>query len=174
MPTYKSENHLRSISMDAGSVQDFDNIASVAAGVANTTIQARLPVPQRCKIFKVVANFSAIGTGGAHSFNVVQGNGAEGSVGTVDTVSPNGTVLFAADVNLAGGSADVPQVFIPTVWDAIYDAGSLLTIRAVTPATTGSLSNLKITIFLKTVNAHPAATMNPSPSGNIGFDPSDL
>jgi hypothetical protein len=33
---------------------------------------------------------------------------------------------------------------------------------------------LKITIFLKTVNAHPAATMNPSPSGSIGFDPSDL
>lgn len=174
MPTYKSENHLRSIQMDAGELQDFDNVASVSAAAANTTVQARLPVAQRCKIYKVAANFSAIGSGGAHSFNIVVGNGAEGSVGSTDTVAGAGTIVFAADQNLSNGSADVPQVFYPANWDVIYDTGSLLTVRAVTPASTGSLTNLKVVIFLKCVNAHPAATMNPTPLGNIGFDPSVL
>lgn len=178
MPTYKSENHLRSISMDAGGYQDFDNVASVGAGVANTTVQARLVIPQRCKIFKVAVNFSAIGTGGAHKFNIVVGTGAEGSVGVVDTVSPAGTVVFSSDLALSG-SADVPTVFNVDntnggVFDALYETGSLLTLRCVTPATTGSLTNLKVALFLKPVNAHAEATMIPTPDGNYGFDPSVL
>ena len=171
MPTYEKTHGLRTLRFDAGAPQDFDNIAAVAAAAANTTVQARYPVPQRCKIFKVVANFSAIGTGGAHSFNIVQGNVAEGAVGAVDTVSPNGTIVLAADANLANGSPDVPQVFYPAVPDAIYDTGALLTIRCVTPASTGSLTNLKVTVFLKTIDAHPAATMIPNSDGSFGFSP---
>lgn len=174
MPIYKTSNSARDVRMDAGEIQDFDNIASVSAAAANTTVQARLPIPQRCKILKVAANFSAIGSGGAHSFNIVVGNGSEGSVGATDTVAPAGAILFASDQNLANGSADVPQVFYPANWDVIYDTGALLTIRCVTPASTGSLTNLKVTVFLKCENAHKAATMNPTPLGNIGFDPSVL
>lgn len=146
-------------------MQDFDNVASVGAGVANTTVQARLPVPQACKIYKVVANFSAIGSGGAHSFNIVVGNGAEGSVGTTDTNAAAGTIVFSTDQALSGGTADTPQLYIPTNWDVIYPTQSLLTLRAVTPASTGSLTNLKVLLFVK--------FLDPTPSSNgTGFSPS--
>lgn len=165
MPTYAKAHALDAIVFDGASMQDFDNVASVGAGVANTTVQARLPVPQACKIYKVVANFSAIGSGGAHSFNIVVGTGAEGSVGSVDTNAIAGTTVFQGDQNLATGTADTPQVFNAAVWDTIYPTGSLLTLRAVTPATTGSLTNLKVILLVKFID--------PTPSTNgTGFSPS--
>lgn len=145
----------------------FDLVASVGANVANTTVQARLPVPSRMKIQKVCVDYSAIAdTTGDHKFNIVLGTGSytQGSVVPDDTgryvgalavqvpggiapvsVGTNGEALFSADIALTA-AADTPVVFIPTNYDGIIEQGSLLTLRVVTPASTGSISNLKVTL----------------------------
>ena len=136
----------------------FDNVASVGAAVANTTVQARLIVPQRCKIAKVVANYSAIGTGGAHSINVVVGNGADGAVVGADALAIAGPILLASDVDISGAGADVPTVLVPTApgQDAIFNTGALLTLRCVTPATTGAFTNLKVMLLVALLDPWPA------------------
>lgn len=259
----------------------FDNVASVTNGVANTTIQARIPIVQRCKIPKVSVNYSAIAsTEGNHLFNIVLGNGtyttggtkaaatttasgtpnhdgtvtvtvgghavvytetsgdtsvtalmghvvtavnadttakelvlasntagaftltalANGVDGNLITVSisstdsaplaftawgptlsggtndsstlvvpddttgytgpiavavpggiappqmgVNGDALFATDQALTS-AADTPQEFIPTNYDGVIEQGTLLTLRVITPATVGSITNLKVTL----------------------------
>lgn len=258
----------------------FDNVASVGAGVAGTTVQARLPVPTRMKIQKVCVNYSAIASAsGNHQFNIVLGTGTyatggtkaaasttvtgtpnhDGTVtvtvnghavvytevvgdtdvatllgnvvtavntdttankvvlasatssaltltalepgtpgnsitvaiGSTDTaplafttfgpnltggandvataipddtgryvgalatalpggiavvsVGSNGQALFSTDQDLTN-AADTPQVFIPTNYDGIIEQGTLLTLRCITPATTGSITNLKVTL----------------------------
>lgn len=170
MPIREKTRYSGSILFDLGTPLAFDNVAAVGAGVANTAVQARLPVPQRFKIVKATANYSAIGSGGAHSIQIVVGNGAEGAVGTADTVAPAGTVVFNGDQNLANATADVPTVLYPALLDVIYDTGQLLTLRAVTPGGTGSFTNLKVTLYVCVLDAHPYAAMNPTPLGNYQFD----
>jgi hypothetical protein len=146
---------------DALMFEAFDNVASVGAGAANTTVQARLPIPQRCKIAKIVANYSAVGTGGAHSINIVVGTGAEGTVpveiepGTVDPVAVAGTVVFTADQAIQVAGADVPTQLIPTRPDVVYNTGALLTLRCVTPGATGSFTNLKVGLCMAPVDVAP-------------------
>lgn len=289
MPTKISKDeNWHAYRFDALSLWGFDNVASVSAGVANTAIQARLPVPTRVKIPKVCVNYSAIAsTTGDHLFNIVLGDGsystagaqasgtvtlagtsnasytttitingtavqitqggvstsadatslataigsnstvnkfvsasASGSVVTItalangtygnaitlsasvssgstetatasgatltgglnntvtdgavpdDTgryvgalaqanpggfppvqVGTNGMALFSQDQSLES-AADTPQVFIPTNYDGIIEQGTLLTVRVVTPASVGSITNLKVTLCVVVVDPY--------------------
>jgi hypothetical protein len=40
----------------------------------------------------------------------------------------------------------------PTNWDGVYAAGTILSLRAVTTASTGSISNLCVTLLVQTVD----------------------
>jgi hypothetical protein len=177
MPTKNSKSEdwqaycFDSVSADAA----FDNVASVGAAVASTTVQARWAAPTRLKIPKVVVNFSAIAAStGTHKFNIVIGTGAELGVAIPDdtgryvgatavtipggipsvSVAAAGQSLWAADQTLLA-VADTPTVFIPTNYDGIIEQGTLLTLRVVTPASTGSISNLKVQFVTVVVDPYP-------------------
>ena len=160
MPKYGKNRANTAIVFDTLNFSDFDTIASLGAGVANTTVQARLLLPQRFKIFKVGVVYSAVGSG-THAFNIVVGPGAyTGAQTTKDASSILGTQVFATDQVFSAG-ADIGQVFIPTNTDCIYDVQAAagpssfcpLTLRLITPGATGSLSNCKVTIMLCAVDA---------------------
>ena len=157
----------------------FDLVGSVTSGVANTTIQAYWPVVTRIKIPKVVVTYSAINAStGTHKFNIVLGTGAELGVAVPDDtgryvgalaqanpggfppvqVGAAGQSLFLADQGLTA-VANTPTVFIPTNYDGIIEQGTLLTLRVVTPASTGSLTNLKVcfcTVVVDPYGSQPA------------------
>jgi hypothetical protein len=40
------------------------------------------------------------------------------------------------------------MVFVPASWDAVYGKGQVLTLRVLTPATTGAIANLVVTAVL--------------------------
>ena len=155
MATYEKTHTPRTLSFDNGSSEGFDTVATVGAGVANTVIQSTFPLPQRAKIFKVVATF-ATGTG-ALAFNIVAGTVAETGVGLTDTVALPGTTVFAGD-QVVTNAALVPQVFAPANYDVIYETGQLLTLRLTTVATTGAATNVKVLVFLKYIDAGPSFT----------------
>jgi len=142
-----------SIQFDALVAGAFEPIAAVGAGIANTVVQARLPLPFRCKIRRVVAVASAIGTGGAHTVQIVVGTGAPGAVGPQDAVAPGGAIVLSTPLALA--TADLPVAAVPTEPDAIYPVIGLLTLRVVTPAGTGSLTNLRVTLALVPIDGFP-------------------
>lgn len=192
MPTKVAKEEVSSAyRFDAVSFLGFDNVATIGAAVAQTTVQARLLAPTRMKIAKVGVNYSAIAaTTGTHLFNIVLGNGAytAGNVVPDDTgryvgplaqalpggiapTSPgvNGQALFAANQPLTS-AADAPAVFIPTNYDGIIEQGTLLTLRVVTPASTGSITNLKV--VLAAIAVDPYAGQAPGYSESTWAVPS--
>lgn len=144
-----------SLVFDTLGTEDFDVVASVGAGVANTVVQARLPLPMRCKIRRVCAVASAVGTGGAHSINLTVGTGTPGASGPQDGVAPANASVFTPGSGPVIAAADTPVVATPTEPDAIYPAGTLLTLRAITPAGTGSLTNLKVMLAVVPIDGNP-------------------
>jgi hypothetical protein len=142
-----------SIQFDSLCAAAFEPIAAVGAGIANTVVQARLPLPFRCKIRRVVAVASAIGTGGAHTVQIVVGTGAPGAVGPQDNVAAGGASVFATPLALV--TADLPAGATPSEPDVIYPSIGLLTLRVVTPAGTGSLTNLRVTLAIVPVDGFP-------------------
>lgn len=177
-------------------------VASIGAGVANTTIQARFLLPGRTKIPKIVVYLTAISDLTGCSFNIVLGEAASGvytagnvpgndnssvpnvsynSGGQATGSSPTyaaggggiatnpataGQAMFAADVafnatNFPGNvSAGVPalttggmggvygQQFVPASPDAVWPNQGVLTLRATTTASTGSITNLMIAAYM--------------------------
>lgn len=142
-----------SIQFDAMCAGAFEPVAAVGAGVANTVVQARLPLPFRCKIRRVVAVASGIGTGGTHSIQIVVGTGAPGAVGPQDGLAAGGNIVLSTPLALV--TADLPAGATPTEPDVIYPAVGLLTLRAVTPGATGSLTNLRVTLAIVPVDGFP-------------------
>ena len=153
MPKTGKSHSVSSIVFDTLGLESFETVASVGAGVTNATVQSRLPLAVRCKIRKMVATCSAIGTGGTHSVNIVVGTGAAGAIGGQDAQAAAGASLFTTAQALS--VADTPVVSTPTEPDVIYAAGALLTLRAVTPASTGLFTNLKVSIALIPVDGAP-------------------
>jgi hypothetical protein len=182
VPTYEKSHDTKSLYFDTGGITGFDTVA-VAASQTNALIQSYFPVVQRMKIYKAVATFSAQGTGPS-LFNIVVGTGVEvgTSAGGVDTIASAGYTVFNGDVTL-GATANAPQIVTwlnptPTFTsggttfpinqgpqplglaggialpDTIFDAGQLLTLRAVTPVG-GSLTNFKVIFFYKPIDAGP-------------------
>lgn len=164
-----------SVGFDQLSVESFDTVATIGAGVANTTVQAVVPCATNFKILRASVAYTAIAAAtGTHKVNVVVGTGAEaGTAAPNDNYDTSGTYTFAtagqsiaaADVGLTA-TAGTPQQITPDNPDAIYQAGSLLTLRVVTPASTGSISNLKVQLLIK-----PYDTLETRPS-NAAFNPS--
>lgn len=147
-------HYVRSIVFDTASVIAFDNVASVAAGVANTAIQARVAVPCRCKVLNATGNLSAIGSGGTHSFSVVKGTGAPGAAPSEDTLAAANATLIPATALV---TADTPVTVAATQPDGILAKGDLVTLRAVTPATTGSMTNLKVALTIVPMDGNPGS-----------------
>jgi hypothetical protein len=86
-------------------------IANLSDGVANTTVQGRVVLPQPCKISKVGFTCTSIDALTGDSFNIVMGEGSytQGDVAPPDNsltygyptaFAANGDALFAADVVL--------------------------------------------------------------------------
>jgi hypothetical protein len=145
-----------SVAYDGFTQVPFDNVASIGASVANTTITGRVVLPFNMKIFGAYVNFSATGTALAnHALNIVMGTAAE--AGTVPanwdpntstmTLAVTGQSILAADFALSTQVADTPFAIAATNPDAVWPKGALMTLRAVTPASTGSFTNLKVTLF---------------------------
>lgn len=151
----RSESEVR---FNCLSYQDFDGVASIGAAAVNTTVQGiPLVLPLRTKILKVAVSYTAIGTG-THKFNIVMGTTAE--LGTVPQKTQDGLSISVANGNLGAagqsvfaadqtlGLANVGQIFVPDVTDGYWEAGSVLTLRVVTPASTGSLTNFKVVLLV--------------------------
>jgi hypothetical protein len=142
-----------SIVFDTLGAGGFETVPSVGAGIANTVVQSRLPLPFRCKIRRVVATASAIGTGGAHTVQIVVGTGAPGALGPQDNLAAGGNIVFTTPLVLT--TADLPVGATPSEPDTIYPAIGLLTLRVVTPAGTGALTNLRVVLALVPVDGFP-------------------
>jgi hypothetical protein len=75
-----------------------------------------------------------------------------------------GDCLFAADLqfnanfftNPGAGTGGGSQVFETTNWDGCYAAGTVLSMRSVTTASTGSVSNLCVVLLIQTIDDYPA------------------
>lgn len=61
------------ITLGALGVETLFTVASIGAGVANTTIQGYFAIPGRCKIPKIVVYCTALNALTGHSFNIVFG-----------------------------------------------------------------------------------------------------
>lgn len=107
---------------------------------------------------------TSVSTGGTNYTATVGGGTFAGGVNNTGiTIAPNDNydttnvfqiaaapqALFANDMGIGGG-AMVPgktaNIYRPDSWDAIIPQGTILTLRVKTPATTGSISNLQITL----------------------------
>jgi hypothetical protein len=155
---------------------------TLAAGLANTAVVARVSLPLAAKIPVVQVSFIAIDSlAGTDKFNIVVGEGAEtGTVGPVDNTDVSGTPwavgqpiasgyaaagngLFKVDQAITatagvGAPANQPALaavttgtggvlrFITDAPDTIYPAGTVLTLRAVTTASTGEITSLVVSL----------------------------
>jgi hypothetical protein len=171
-------------------------VASVGAGVANTTIQAALNPPTMYKIAKVSVYCSAIDAVTGDSFNLVVGTtasytsaaasggnpdnsfaqqlqgapaGSQFGVGYPTNVATVGTTVFGADVVL--NTTNIPNLAISTggyavlvpgyttglggSYDAVYPSGVPLTLRMTTNASTGSVTNFKVTMVIIPITPRP-------------------
>lgn len=193
------------------------NVASIGAGVANTTVQTAKIVPYNFKIRLVAVSITAIdAVAGLDLFNIVVGGAlgataqtyTQGNIANNDNSGPagqgygyptNGSVavagqaVFGADVpfnstntiaanpvslfqttstfnpsvttwipssSLIGQSlpntgwnslttgAGGQGLFVPTNWDAVYPAYTPISLRVVTVASTGSISNLQVELSI--------------------------
>ena len=154
MPKTGKSHSTSSVVFDSICGAGFDTVPSVGAGIANTVVQSRLPLPFRCKIRRVVATASAVGTGGNHTVQIVVGTGAPGAVGGQDALAIAGNIVLSTPLVVA--TADLPVGATPTEPDVIYPAIGLLTLRVVTPGATGSLTNLRVTLALVPVDGFPS------------------
>lgn len=152
--TKKKAHNLRSLQYDALQFVPFD-LVTLGASMANTAVQARLPLPANCKVMAVAAVLGG-SPAGTCSFNIVVGSAAEGSLPTLDNldnpqagptpIAASGAVLFAADQALTM-SADAVQMFYPPNFDAVLGAGTELTVRCATNAS--GAGTLKVMVALK-------------------------
>lgn len=172
---YQKKHNLQAFAFDSVSQANFALVAAIGAAVANTTLQGQLILPSACKIAKVAVNLTAIdNVAGTDSFNIVVGTtGAytQGNTMLPDNSAINGyptqfavagNSVFTNDVGFsptnfpgittaAGGNA----VLVPTVWDAVYPGGTVLTLRATTIASTGSITNLLVGLCLCFIDPFP-------------------
>lgn len=198
----------RSDTLNALGAVSVPTVASVGAGVANTTVQSSHGLPFNYKIRKISVLYSAASAvTGTIKFNLVIGGFTggtgqtytQGNIGTNDnsySMPAGGTVGsanlgYCTNVAVAGMSifgADVPinsanlqsanttgiagnqtgqntggtgwivvtttggyGIFVPTNNDVVYPQGVPLTLRLITPASTGSLTNFSIDLMVEPV-----------------------
>lgn len=166
------EHVVQSFRFDAVTPYAFPEVATIGAGVANTTIQGSLLIPNAFKIAKVAVSFGDIDALTTDAFNIVVGTDSytQGTLAPPDNsavygyptqFAAAGDTVFGDDMGFnvtnfpnattSGGVA----VFAPPVWDAIYPAGSVLTLRASTVASTGSIADLLVALCVKLIDVTP-------------------
>ena len=182
MATYNTSQATNTLQFDSAAPFAFDGVASVGNNVALSTVQAVLPLPFDCKIYHVSVAYAGTKTGTVQLQIVTgTGSGSGATVGTADTAAPANTILFATAPTITA-AAGITQCFYPDVFDVIYQganaslsiAPSCLTLRFITSngGSDGISSLTKVTLGLKPVNSHTAATYDTTPAGNYTFDPS--
>lgn len=117
-----------------------------------------------------------LGTVGAYTAGTIAANDNSSTNGYPTNVASGAVALFSADVAITSAAANafsattangttgclVPGtgwikvtttgfygIFVPDSYDAVYPAGVPLGLRLVTPATTGSITNLCVTMLLE-------------------------
>lgn len=116
----------------------FDTLGSVGAGVALTTVQARLYVPFASRLVKVVSRCSA------------KAGGADPQVDVYNTEGTPATVL-AAPRTLA--AADTSYENAAAARATKYASGYAFTLRAQTNAGDGSITNLQAGIVVEKLDS---------------------
>lgn len=150
-------------------------VGALDGGVAYNSIPTVAAVSSASGTF--VAGGATLAGGVAATGIVLPSNDTVISTGLY-TAAPSGSALFGNDQVLIGapvGSATNQALhyayrYQPYMWDAVIAPGSVLTLRLQTPASTGTITNLRIGLFVKPYD--PKAT-NPSKLGipNAGFLP---
>lgn len=115
----------------------FDPVASVGASAAVTNVIDHIGIPYRHKVVGAVGMAEELGTGGAHQFAVYNTEGTPAAV-----VSP--TTISTANVGVVGGSI---------LRNTEKAAGYHYTVRAVTPASTGSMTVLRVGIIIEKMDS---------------------
>lgn len=183
-PVKRNKSHsIDSIVFDSLCVLGQFPIVSPSAGVARTTIQGRILIPQAFKISKVAVYCSAIDALTGDSFNIVVGAGSPNTSGAASNVAPPdnqrnngyptafaaaGNLVFATDVpfNAANGFATATggvNEFCPTNYDGCYLPG-ILTLRVTTNASTGSITNLLVSISGVLIDTNCASNLDAQPT----------
>jgi hypothetical protein len=147
---------------DALSFLDFPPQASVTDGLTDSAVAA-LFFPQAIKIVKVAVYCSAIDAVTGDAFNIEVGDGTVNELagpqdnqrvfGYPTAFAAAGNTVFAGDVaftvanfpNLATSTGGY-EIFIPTNYDTIYLPQTPLYLIVTTNASTGSISNLQVTL----------------------------
>ncbi|MDE2098157.1 MAG: hypothetical protein KGL39_12960 [Patescibacteria group bacterium] len=142
---------------------------NLGPSVLSTAIQARMPLCSTWQIgqVSVVLGGTAAGT---CSFNIVAGEGAEGSTMVDDTSdssatapswtinSASGTKMFASDQVLTM-TAGLVQTFTPAFPNGLWGSCEL-TVRIVTNISATTSENLTVILWGRSVDIHPTAGMN--------------
>jgi hypothetical protein len=149
------------------------NIVVESAGDYNATIQAGTGYPSAA-----MANGSPLGAG--------KGQSASYTAGVAQTTGPGdnagwagypaqyaavGTCLFGTDIgfsatyftNPGAGTGGGSQVFPTTEWDTVYAAGTILSLRAVTTASTGSITGLVVALLIQPLDKFIGNPTRPIP-----------
>ena len=191
-PVKRNKSHsIDSVVFDALCVLGQFPLVSPGAGVARTTIQGRIFIPQAFKISKIGVYCSAIDAVTGDSLNIVVGSGTanasgiSGNVGPPDNQRNNGNpTAFAAAGNLVFGTdlaltvANFPNLatstggyneFEPTTYNGVgnYDAcylPGLLTLRVTTNASTGSITNLIVSLTGVLIDTNPVQNLDAQPT----------
>lgn len=138
----------------------FPLVASVGAGVANTTVQGTWVNPYSyIYLWDVVASVSASGTGGTHSVDIF--NAFSG--GATRLVTPINITTGLAALTTFSGRFQASPILAPmsdpelasagqgtlATWRSTYvfTRGTVFSLRCVTPAATGSLTNLFVSMI---------------------------
>jgi hypothetical protein len=191
-PVKRNKSHsIDSIVFDSLSVLGNFPVVSPSDGVARTTIQAYLFMPQAFKISKVGVYCSAIDATSGDYFNIVVGAGTPNASGIANNTAPPdnqrnygypqafaaaGNLVFGNDVqfnttnfpNLATGTGGYNE-FEPVTstgapnYDGCYLPG-VYTLRVVTNASTGSISNLCVAITGCLIDTNCAANFDAQPT----------
>jgi hypothetical protein len=138
--------------------------------IANTAIQARLPLASAWQIGQVAVVLGGTAAGTC-SFNIVAGEGPESS-GMYDDTSDftslnpglwsinraSGTTMFNTDQPITM-TVGLVQTFTPTFPNGIWGSCEL-TVRVVTNASATASENLTVVMYGRPVDIHPTAGMN--------------
>lgn len=122
--------------------------------------------------FNIVVGTGAYTQGSVASNDNSYDQALPGGLGYCTNPAVTGNALFAADVpivtagntalsnsEMAGGfttGAGGYAIFIPTSYDAVYKNGALLTLRFVTPGSTGSFTNVVVGFLFEPVSVRPS------------------
>lgn len=140
-------------------------IGALSNGVANTTVQAAWPIPQRLEVVKIWVSLqpdTAFSTT-ADKFNLVKGDGAEsGKSGSGWATLGAGDAVFASDkafgaASYTGTATNVYGPFYPDVMTAWWDTGDLMTLRIVTGVTANHIKANSISLSLLILPVDPTS-----------------